>query len=261
MGYGARMHWLFLRGLAREQRHWGSFPEVFARTVPGASVHCLDLPGAGSERGRASPTTLRGIARDVRERWLALRHAHDGAWGLLGMSLGGMVAMDWCAEHRGDFARLVLAGTSAGDLSPPWRRFDLRQVPTALRSVGQRDPLRREDGVLAITTRLLADRAAVAAEWARYPPMARGNVARQLLAASAFRAPPRVEVPALVIVGDGDPLVDPSCSRRIASYLGAPLAVHPSAGHELALDAPDWFASEIAAWLSTRCLASCQAAE
>ncbi len=244
------MHWLFLRGLARERRHWGSFPELFTRIVPGSRVHCLDLPGAGSERGRASPTSIRGIAGDVRERWLALRDEHEGEWGLLGVSLGGMVAMAWCAEHPEDFARLVLAGSSAGDLSPPWRRFDLRVVPTALRSATQRDPLRREEGFLAMTTCLLADRDAVAAEWARYPPMARGNVARQLLAARAFRAPERVEVPALVIVGDCDPLVDPSCSRLLASHLRAPLAVHPGAGHDLALDAPHWFAAEMAAWLA-----------
>mgnify|MGYP003949335389 CR=1 FL=1 len=44
------MNWLFLRGLTREQRHWGPFRDVFARDYPGAKVHCLDLPGTGTER-------------------------------------------------------------------------------------------------------------------------------------------------------------------------------------------------------------------
>lgn len=244
------MHWLFLRGLAREQRHWGSFPAVFERRVPGARVHCLDLPGAGTERGRASPTSVAAIAADVRDRWVALRDEHPGSWGLLGMSLGGMVAMAWCAAHPADFARLVLAGSSAGDLSRPWRRFDLRVVPDGLSVLAERDPVRREEKILAMNTRVLTDRAGVASVWARYPPMDPGNVMRQLHAARVFRAPPRVEVPALVIAGGRDPLADPSCSRLLASHLGAPLAIHPEAGHELSLDAPDWLADRVAGWSS-----------
>ncbi|HEY8041369.1 MAG TPA: alpha/beta hydrolase [Polyangiaceae bacterium] len=243
------MHWLFLRGLSREARHWGAFPGVFARHVPGARVHCLDLPGAGTERERASPGTVESIAADVRGRWLALREEHAGPWALLGMSLGGMVAMAWCSLHPGDFSRLVLASTSAGDLSPPWRRFDPRIVPAALRALVERRPARREERILSFTTRLLADRAGVAAEWARYPPMARRNVLRQLHAARRFHAPSRLEVPTLVLAGGRDPLADPSCSRLLSTHLGAPFAVHPRAGHELALDAPEWFADEVAAWL------------
>src|SRR5262249_18650607 len=146
--YSGAVHWLFLRGLSRERRHWGTFPETFERLVPSARVHALDLPGAGTERGRASPLTIAEIAADLRARWLPLRSAHakDGrAWGILGMWLGGMVAMEWCAMHAGDFARLVLAGSSAGNLSKPWRRFDLRIVPAALRSLADRDPAKREE--------------------------------------------------------------------------------------------------------------------
>jgi pimeloyl-ACP methyl ester carboxylesterase len=244
------VHWLFLRGLSREQRHWGSFPEVFARKVAGARVHCLDLPGAGTERDRASPASIDAITADVRARWLALRAEDAEPWALLAMSLGGMVAMAWCAAHPGDFARLVLAGTSAGDLSPPWRRFDLRIVPDALRALMERDPARREARILSFTTALVADRAAVAAEWARYPPMGRANVLRQLHAARVFRAPARIEVPALVIAGGRDALADPSCSRLLASHLGAPFALHPDAGHELSLDAPDWLAERVGAWVA-----------
>jgi pimeloyl-ACP methyl ester carboxylesterase len=254
------VHWLFLRGLSREQRHWGAFPEVFARHVPGARVHCLDLPGAGTERGRASPITIEAIAADVRARWLPLREEMNGSWGLLAMSLGGMVAMAWCAEHPDDFSRLVLAGTSAGDLSPPWRRFKLRIVPAAVRTLIERDPVAREAGILSFTAHVVEGRDAVAAEWARYPPMARGDVLRQLFAAQRFRAPERIEVPALVVTGDRDELADPSCSRTLASHLGAPLVMCPEAGHEIALDAPSFFASEVAAWLASTRLATPAAA-
>jgi pimeloyl-ACP methyl ester carboxylesterase len=53
-------------------------------------------------------------------------------------------------------------------------------------------------------------------------------------------------VPALVLVGDGDRLVSPGCSRALASHLGVELRVHPTAGHDLSLDAGPWFAAEVA---------------
>jgi pimeloyl-ACP methyl ester carboxylesterase len=246
------MHWLLLRGLAREQRHWGDFPLVFARALPHTTAHCLDLPGAGTEHRRRSPDTIATIADDVRTRWLALRHAHPGPWGLFGMSLGGMIAMDWCASHPADFARVVLASTSAGDLSRPWRRFGLAILPRAVRVLAGRDAVRRERGILTMTTELVANADAIAADWACYPddrPMARTNVLRQLRAASVFRAPPRLDVPTLVMAGAGDRMTDPSCSRRLAARFGAPLVVHPAAGHELCLDAPTWVTGEIASWL------------
>src|SRR5438552_440235 len=97
-----RERWLLLRGLAREQRHWGRFrPELSARLPPGAEIHCLDLPGTGTEHLRGSPANIAAIAEDVRERWLGLRG--EGPWGLLAVSLGGMVAMEWCAAHPADF--------------------------------------------------------------------------------------------------------------------------------------------------------------
>jgi pimeloyl-ACP methyl ester carboxylesterase len=246
------VNWLLLRGLSREQRHWGRFPERFEREVPGARVHCLDLPGTGTEHRRASPTTIAEIAEDLRARWLALRAGSEGSWGLLGMSLGGMVAMAWCAAHPEDFSRVVLASTSAGDLSGPLTRFDPRILPGAIRALVERDPARREARILSFTTRILPDRDEVAAEWARYQedrPVARSNVLRQVRAGAAFRAPRRLEVPALILAGGRDSLAHPSCSRLLASHLGAPLAIHPDAGHELALDAPGWLTERIAAWL------------
>ena len=39
--------WIFLRGLTRESRHWGNFPETFRSEVPAAQVF-----SAGSARQR-----------------------------------------------------------------------------------------------------------------------------------------------------------------------------------------------------------------
>jgi pimeloyl-ACP methyl ester carboxylesterase len=245
------MDWLFLRGLSREQRHWGSFPEVFCAAAPGARVHLLDLPGTGTEAGRASPTTVPAIVADLRARFEALRGAHPGPWGLLGMSLGGMVAMAWCAEHPGDFTRLVLANTSASDVGLPWDRMRPAAIATVARVLGTRDPVERERLILTMVTRTRDDVPAIARRWAeiqRTSPVTRITVARQLRAATLFHAPPSLSVPVLVVVGAGDTLADPACGRALAERFGAPLEVHPESGHELALDAPGWLAERVAAW-------------
>jgi pimeloyl-ACP methyl ester carboxylesterase len=247
----APMDWLFLRGLSREQRHWGAFVDVFRAAAPGARVHLLDLPGTGTELGRASPLTVRGIVADLRARHGALRAAHPGPWGLLAMSLGGMVAMDWCAAHPGDFARLVLANTSASDVGRPWDRMRPGALLTTVRVMLSRDPVERERRVLSMVTRRRTDLDAVAREWADIHatrPVTRATVLRQIGAALRFRAPPRLGLPVLVLSGAGDALASPACSRALAARFGARLEVHPEAGHELALDAPEWLAERIVAW-------------
>ncbi len=209
----------------------------------------LDLPGAGTEHARRSPFTIAAIAEDLRARWKVLDAAGKGPWGLLGMSLGGMVAMQWCAAHPSDFERVVLVSTSAGDLSRWWSRFDPRVVPLALAAMSERDAVKRERRILAISS-CLVDAERVASKWGSFSPdrpMQRANVLRQLAAGRAFRAPESLAVRTLVVAGKGDRLTDVSCSRRLASRFDARLVIHPTAGHEVALDAPDWLGAQIAA--------------
>ena len=63
-----------------------------------------------------------------------------------------------------------------------------------------------------------------------------------------WSAPARLEVPSLFVVGTTDRLVDASCSRALARRYLAPLIEHPSAGHDLSTDEPQWLAGEIARW-------------
>lgn len=249
----APMDWLLLRGLSREQRHWGAFPEVFRAAAPGARIHLLDLPGTGTEAGRASPTSIRAITDDVRVRFQALRRRESlpGPFGLFGISLGGMVAMRWGADHPDDFARVVLANTSASDVGRLWDRLSPSALATMLRVAAMRDPVARERLVLAMVSRRRDDHPALAERWAeiqRSSPVTLANVARQLAAATLFRAPPRLSLPVLVLAGARDTLANPACARALAARFGAPLEIHPDAGHELAIDAPEWVAERVAAW-------------
>jgi pimeloyl-ACP methyl ester carboxylesterase len=250
--------WILMRGLVREQRHWGAFPEILAREL-GVRAHTIDLPGTGTQHGETCPSSVRGIAEDVRARWLGLRalteRAHGATtWGLLGVSLGGMVSMAWASAHPGDFERVVLANTSASNAGMPWDRMKPRALLGVARSFFARDLVERERIVLDTTVRLLPaeERDALARRWAEYAaeaPVARATLGRQLFAATTFRAPPRIEAPTLVIIGGQDPLAAPACGRALAARFGAPIELHPTAGHDIGTDAPEWFAARVRAWL------------
>jgi pimeloyl-ACP methyl ester carboxylesterase len=245
--------WLFLRGLAREQRHWGRFVQRFEAEVPGAVVHCLDLPGAGTEHTRACPLSLAAMVRDVRARWLTLRDSAEGPWNLLGISLGGMVTLQWLGDFGEDFERAVVINTSAGDLSPPWHRMDLGVLPSLARAFREKNAVARERAILASTARMYTDLDALAQTWASFHedrPMARINVLRQITAATRFRSPSMLRTPLLVLAAAGDPLARPACGRRIADKYRARFAEHPSAGHDLPLDDPMWVTTRVTEFVS-----------
>ena len=249
------MNWLLLRGLAREQRHWGRFPETLAAKLAvgpeGGSVHCLDLPGMGTEHARPGRGTIDAIVEDLRRRWRPLAEQHLGPWCVAGISLGGMAALRWVGDHPSDFSSLVVVNSSAGDLSPPWHRMTPRVLPEVMRALLERDPVARERRILSATTRMKNDLDSIAFAWARFQidrPITRFAVLLQLLAAMRFRAPRSLAVPTLIIAGLRDPFTNPSCARRLAERFEARLETHPSAGHDLSTDDPDWLAERIAAF-------------
>jgi pimeloyl-ACP methyl ester carboxylesterase len=80
--------------------------------------------------------------------------------------------------------------------------------------------------------------------------VSRGNVLRQLVAAALYRAPDaRPPVPILVLASRGDRLVDAACSVNLARRWNAPIALHPTAGHDLTFDEGPWVASQVQQWL------------
>jgi pimeloyl-ACP methyl ester carboxylesterase len=122
-----------------------------------------------------------------------------------------------------------------------------------VRSLRDQDLVRRERRQLGITSSRAELHDLVAPRWAgiaRARPVSRVNALRQLLAAARFRPSREApRVPHLLLCGGGDRLVEPACSRVIAEAWGAPLKVHPTAGHDLSLDAGGWMLDEIGAWL------------
>lgn len=241
--------WVLLRGLAREQRHWGAFPEVLRQRLPaGDTVIARDLPGAGTRCAERSPTSVAGMAQAVRGD-LRL-NGPSGPYVLVALSLGAMTAMQWAVTAPQELRGCVLINSSLATLSPFWRRLRPGAIPPLLRWLLSASAEAKERAVFDISSNQAFD-AAVVAQWAAIAhsaPVSARNALRQLFAASRFDAPARLPVPALVLTSAGDRLVSHHCSRAIARHWQLPLQEHPGAGHDLPLDDPAWLADAIAGW-------------
>ena len=242
--------WVLLRGLAREARHWGEFPQLFAERAGVANLVCIDLPGSGTRNDERSPSEVQAIVASCREA-LKARDA-DPPYLLLAMSLGAMVAIAWATSHPQEIEGAVLVNTSLRGFGPWDRRLRVRQYPRLLSALAGCSEA-AERTVLAITSHhpSVAPEALIA-HWTairRERPVARTNALRQLWAAARYSAPAtKPGVPFLVLASARDELVDHACSLRLATQWDAPLVIHPTAGHDLPLDAPDWVIAEIVRW-------------
>jgi pimeloyl-ACP methyl ester carboxylesterase len=243
-----KTNWLLLRGLTRDQRHWGEFPDRLSKALD-ARVLTIDPPGFGLENKRPSPMTIAGITDDIRDRYAAQRGNDE--WAVLGISLGGMVALDWCARYPGDFQRAVVINTSSSDTTSFRHRFN----PAAARDLivaAFRSPVAVERAALAASSNRSSDELDVIAkqwaQWQRERGASRVNAVRQAGAAVKFTLPEMLKVPLLVLTSRGDRLVSHHSSDEIAKRLGAQIKVHDKAGHDLPLDDPAWVCEQIARW-------------
>src|SRR4051812_2208000 len=112
---------LILKGLARESRHWETFPEILQTAIPRSEVVVLDLPGIGTEAHRSSPDRMHEIVLDLRGRWRAKSEVAT-QWGVIGVSLGGMVVLEWMHLFGEDFKWGVVINSSCANLSLPQNR-------------------------------------------------------------------------------------------------------------------------------------------
>jgi len=248
--------WVMLRGLTREARHWGALPGRLEAMLPGARVVTPDLPGNG-QRWRDSSALrvadmVEAVRTDLQQQGVA------PPYHLLAMSLGAMVAIAWADRYPLELAGCVLINTSVRPFSPPQQRLRPRSAAALLRCLTSgADAARWERTILRLTTRHWPPAApatqALLSDWTRWRrdcPVSATNALRQLLAAARFRAPAvRPAVPLCLLVGAGDRLVDPRCSRALADAWSLPLQVHPQAGHDLPLDDPAWVEQRVLAWL------------
>ena len=258
-------HWIFLRGLAREARHWDDFPDKLkaklAEQNESARIDSLDMPGSGRFSEMKSPIAISELTEFAREKFTEIRRKQrergespSERTRLVAVSMGGMIAADWMDRWPDDFKEAVLINTSFHGFSPFYERL----LPSAMRHlVSTLRPLtdfEREMKSLELVTNLLSidEKKAIAQKWSRFAserPFTLENFTRQLLASARYRAPlKKPDVPMLILYSKDDRMVSADCSREIIRRWKTDSDVHPKAGHDLTLDDGDWVIEKTLAW-------------
>jgi pimeloyl-ACP methyl ester carboxylesterase len=245
--------WVLIRGLTREAGHWGHFVEVLRQQLPeGTRVITPDIAGNGARFREASHLSVPAMAEDLRQQLRA--QGVTGPCRVLAMSLGAMVATAWAHAHPHEIDSLVLMNTSLRPYSRTWDRMRPEQWLRILRmSLMYPDVRAIERTTMRMTTRHPANPESTLEHWMNLRsahPVSATNALRQLWAALRYRAPlVPPPVPVLLLQGLGDQLVSPRCTQALLARWQCAHAAHPTAGHDLPLDAGPWVVDQVMAWL------------
>jgi pimeloyl-ACP methyl ester carboxylesterase len=249
--------WLLLRGLTRENRHWGDFLGQLQLTLPTDQIIALDLPGNGRLNHQRSPLRIQDMVALCRAQ-LAFQNIAP-PYNMLAMSMGAMVAVAWSEKYPQEVAAQVLINTSMRPFSPFYHRLLPANYTRLLKlSLIGAAPEAWEHAVLQLTSNRSGDNHDDAQHdnilplWLAYRlenPVSRSNAVRQLIAAARFQAPlVKPPVPTLLLTSEQDHLVSANCSKTLASYWQCELRVHDRAGHDLPLDDGTWVIAQLRAW-------------
>lgn len=247
------MKWLLLRGLIREQAHWGDFPEILLKQRPADSIVCLDIPGTGAKYKEKSKTSITEIVETLRPEWLASVHK-DEKVGLIAISLGGMIATEWLHKYPEDFGCAVMINTSLRGYSSFFKRLRWQNFCKILKILFTQNPEIRELKILSLVSNKKSEDLKTQNLWTsiqKNHPVSKYNALRQLYSAAMYSPPEArpASIPISLYNSAADRLVDPSCSQDIALRWATEIYIHPSAGHDLPLDDPHWLIEKITEWL------------
>ena len=245
--------WVLLRGLTREHRHWESFPEHLQHIFPDSQIITPDLPGNGDHVDIDSPGSIQEMLLFLRSDIAPV--LEDGPVHIIGLSMGGMVAIEWMKSYPQECAAGILINTSLKGISPFYHRLRPKNYIRMLYSLFTSDIVAREKIIIAMTTNLYPDTRQLLRHWVAYAKANRvlpSNAVSQLKASSRYKAPEvKPAVPILLLNSEKDNLVNPQSSVVLARKWQLPIETHPSAGHDLTLDDSEWVCDKMRDWLSS----------
>ena len=240
--------WVLLRGLSRQQGHWGVFAERLQELTQ-QPVLLEDLPGFGTRCAQTSPQSVPRIAEAIADAVLRVNTPIN----LLGMSMGGMVALELVQRWPDHFNCLVMVNSSFRPYARLHQRLRPTSYPKVLKALLHPQHQQSEAQVLHLSSRMHGHNAELLHTWTQLRDTAtpsRLAVLNQFIAAGRFFYDgPKPLTRVLLLASLKDQLVNPICSQKIAKAWDTDLLLHPQAGHDLALDAPEWLAQSIADWL------------
>jgi pimeloyl-ACP methyl ester carboxylesterase len=244
---------LLLTGLSSKRLAWYKQLEVFGRAF---RTIALDNRDIGDSDPVTDPYTIADLADDAAAvlKALGIQHAH-----IVGISMGGFVALQMALRHPAYIEKLVLVATSAGG------RVHVPPSPEMTAMLGKLDPQ------MEIGERMRRTYARVAApgyfeshpkDWdrvaenARYRPQSQAAYFRQLQASMTNDVSSQldqIQAPTLVVHGELDPLAAPENGRYLAQNIkGAKLLLYSNTGHALIIERAEEFNRDVLAFLENQ---------
>ena len=235
---------LLIRGLSREKRHWGEFPKMLSKQT-GMKVHILDNLGVGEFCEQKVPLTIRENVDFLQEQFEHLYTQNPGEWYLMGISLGGMFAIEW-AQRINPFKKVFVINSSIKNLSPLFHRlspYALKMMSKSLVLSGQ-----AQEEIIYDLTSINAPSSEhgfhKTNEWMNYRrerPMTRQNFFRQLASAATYQLKKKPKNKMVFLAAKQDMLCYWKCGESIAAFCEAPFYLcEAPAGHDLPMDCPEF---------------------
>ncbi len=237
--------YLLIRGLLREQRHWGDFVPTLQQQFSDCRIITLDFPGNGELNHLTSPQQIADYTEALRQQMESKQNIR-----LIAISLGGMIALDWMTRYKDEIESTVLINTSVRPYSRFYQRLRWQVYPKIFTMLLQSAQI-REQKILQLTSNLYPQQNKLLKQWVAWQqqkPVSATNALRQIKAAANFYLNNRPTQPILILSSKQDRLVDYHCSLNLHKAWNTAYQQHPNAGHDLPLDDPRWLTENIALW-------------
>jgi pimeloyl-ACP methyl ester carboxylesterase len=237
-------------GIARESDNWRHPVQQLQATLPDYEIIALDNAGMGVYHKMKTPFFINSNLDFLKKQFDLLKGEENY---LLGWSMGGMIVAAWNKRYPNDMKGILLMTTSFGAFQMPWYRLRIEillPITIAIFSQGAKREQRLFNGICRNET----NREMLTAEWLKAQqerPVSPLNILRQLHACIYFLGYKFKQThPTLIIGAPQDQLVNNKCSTAIAKrWKSAKYVEHPTVGHDVFNDAPEWVSNEIKIWL------------
>ena len=239
---------LFTHSLASDGGMWAE--QVPAVLEAGFRALRVDMRGHGGSEATEPPYTMDELADDVNGVLEALKieRVH-----LVGLSVGSMIGQSLAIRYGAKLASALFADSQPS--APPTARGAWSAPLAMVKQSGSLTPVRT--GLLRAW---LSDafKAANPARWEQIqstivatPPLGFEGCVAAMSQFDYTAQLPSVRVPALVVVGAGDPMTPPAENKRLAEAIpGARYEEIPDAKHLVNVEQPDAFNRILIDWLA-----------
>lgn len=242
---------LFLSGLGGTRMGWWKQIEPFSRKF---HVINMDNRDAGDSALGTRPYSIADMAEDTAG---VIRNLDLGRTHVIGISMGGMIALELVVRHPELVDKLVLVSTTAGgptnvNAKPEIAALLVRSEEDLEKRIRRTYTAIAGEGYMAAhpqdLDQIVKDLVA--------KPMSSESYQRQLNASMGHIYKgvadqlAQIAAPTLVIHGDTDPLIPYPNGKYLGEHIkGARLSTYPGVGHLVPIEAPEQFNHEVIEFL------------